>query len=121
MRPSDWISATTTLCGKNGGNHLLPLCLARPPYTHAILRPRDPCGGAAPARGAGHLSAIDTMGAEAYQPIFLGFLGEAYDLGGRVEGALELAGRSLTLAVSVVNAAARRGPFASSARSPPAV
>src|SRR5215470_10601875 len=43
------------------------------------------------------VSAIDTAH-EAYQPLFLGFLGEAYDLGGRAEDALELAGRALTLA-----------------------
>ncbi len=44
------------------------------------------------------VDAIETMGAEAYQALFLGCLGEAYLLSGRLDDALEFAGRALTLA-----------------------
>jgi class 3 adenylate cyclase/tetratricopeptide (TPR) repeat protein len=44
------------------------------------------------------VSAVETIGHEAYQPLFLGCLSEAYDLAGQREHALELAGRALTLA-----------------------
>ena len=44
------------------------------------------------------LSAIETMGFRAYQPLFLVYLGEAYVLADRLEDALAFAGRALTLA-----------------------
>ena len=44
------------------------------------------------------LSAFETMGYVVLQPLYLGYLGEAYDLADRLEDALEFAGRALTLA-----------------------
>jgi class 3 adenylate cyclase/tetratricopeptide (TPR) repeat protein len=44
------------------------------------------------------VSAVESMGFGAYQPLFLTYLGEAYVLADRLEDALEFAGRALTLA-----------------------
>jgi tetratricopeptide (TPR) repeat protein len=44
------------------------------------------------------VSAIETMGLGSFLPRFLIYLGEAYVLADRLEDALELAGRALTLA-----------------------